>query len=126
MEQQQLDKIKLELSRMDDAYWEKITERGTALSERAARISAEINDNFTKLAVTQMSIQQAKHTGYKRLAENKKKAAAAGIVKENKEYIDQLTQEKSQALTSLSTLLNELTAIIKELQILGEGGGKNG
>ena len=131
MEQIQFDKIKLELSRMDDEYWEQVTDRGTQLSEQSAKLTAEIKDVFTKLAVTQVNILEAKRSGYKRLIENKKKSAVAGIVSENKERIDELVQEKNQAITELSNLITQLTTVIKEVQTLGKisptnGGESNG
>lgn len=128
MENKQIDieKIKLELSRMDDDYWTKVTKRGTELSEESARITTAIKDAFTKLAVTQMNILEARRSGYKRLIVNKRKSGVADIVSQNKERINQLTNEKRQTVTSLQSIINELTAIIKEVQTLGNGGDKNG
>ena len=120
-----IDKIQQKLSRMDDNFWTKITERGAVLSEESARLTAEIKDVFIKLAVTQMNIIEAKRKGYQRLVESKKKSAIDAIISENIQRLDELVQEKSQAVTTLSTLLSELTAIIREVQTIGED-GKNG
>ena len=125
MELIQIDKIKLALAQMGDNFWEKVTEHGAILSEKSSEITTNIKNAFNKLAVTQMSILEVKRKGYARLVENKKKSAVAGIVKENKDRIDELLVEKSQAVTALSNLLKDLTAIIKEVQTLGED-GKNG
>jgi hypothetical protein len=124
LEQLQLDKIKVALSQMNDEYFDKVTEHGTALTEQSARISKEINEHFSKLAVIQLNIIETKRNGYQKLVDNKKKSAFDGIIKENKERIDALGKEKVQAVTALSKLLAELTAIIKQVQTLG-GGDKN-
>ena len=121
----QIDKIKLAFSQMNDEYWEKVSVRATNLTEKAAKLTTDINSAFTTLAMSQMNILETKRKGYERLLENKKKTAVAEIVKENKERIDQLTGEKSNTVIMLSILLNDLTYIIKEVQTLGEG-GKNG
>ena len=126
MEQIPMDKIKLELSRMDDEYWEQVTERGAQLSEQSAKLTAEINDVFAKLAATQMNILETKHNGYRRLAENKKKSAITEIISENKQRIDALVREKSEYVTTLSNLVIELTNIIKEVQTLGKISSTNG
>jgi F0F1-type ATP synthase membrane subunit b/b' len=116
----QLDKVKLALSRMDDTYWSGIANRSSVLSNQSQRLAAEITDAFTKLTVAQIQIIEAKYNGYKLLAENKKKAAITGIVKENKDRISQLTQEKHQAVTALSTMIAEFSTMIKEAGTLGE------
>ena len=119
MDQVQLDKIQLELSRMDDGYWSSVADGGTQLSEQATLLTARIKDACTKLAITQMDILENKRSGYERLIENKNETANAKIVSENKERIDALNQEKQQVMATLSNLLTELMAVIKEIQKLG-------
>ena len=121
MEQTQIniEKVKLELSRMDDSYWNSVTERGEQLSGEATKITASINDAFNKLAVIRVNTLEAKRSGYQRLVENKKKSATDKIISKNKERIEQLRLEKQEAVTELSTLINNLTAIIKEIQTIG-------
>ena len=128
MEQNQIDieKIKLELSRMSDDYWEDVTNRGTVLTTQAAKIIGDIKDAFNKLAIIRMNTLETKRSGYQRLVENKKKTATAKIVSENKERIEQLRLEKQQSVIELSTLINNLTSLIKEVQTIGTISPANG
>ena len=126
MDQVQLDKIQLELSRMDDGYWSSVADGGTQLNDQAAQLTGKIKDACTKLAITQMDILENKRSGYERLIENKNETANAKIVSENKERIDALNQEKQQVMATLSNLLTELMAVIKEIQKLGRVPSVNG
>ena len=90
------------------------------MSNQSTRLTAEFSDLFTKLIVGQFGIIEAKYKGYQLLAENKKKAAVTGIVKDNKDRISQLLHEKHQHITALSAMITELSAIIEDAGTLGE------
>lgn len=121
----QMEKIKRVLSSMDETYWQTLIQNNTAAHDTAARLMAAFTENLTNLSVTQFNITEAKYNGYRLLAENKKKTAVAGIVKENKASIDALTEQKRQFHTALSGILTELAAVVEEIQTQGTNNGGN-
>ena len=116
-EQNQLDKIKLAFSRMDNDYWNNVSVHSANLSEEVTKITAAINDNFTKLSIIQLDILNAKYKGYERLILSEKNNTAE-IIKENKNCIDELTNQKNQITTTISDLQTKLNSAIKEMQTL--------
>jgi len=123
MGQTQFDKIKFAFSRMDNDFWERVTKRSTELSEKTANLTANVNENFTKLAIAQLEILNAKYKGYERLISSEE-SNIADIIRENKACIGGLTEKKDQTATALFNLLAELNAIIEEVRTLGENTNK--
>jgi len=119
MEQNQLDKIKLAFSYMDDTYWKKATDRSADLSVQMAKVTAVIKDSVNKLLMLQLNILNAKYKGYERLISSKE-SKLAEIIRENKECIGELTEEKNQTATALLASITELNAMIEEIRTLGE------
>jgi len=120
MEQVNIEKINYILSLMNDDYWHDLTQNCTFLLEEARLTIDEFKENCISLTIIQMDLLGAKHTGYKLLAENKKKSAAPKIISENKAQIDQLLAKKQPIVIELSCLLTRLNAIFEQLQTMGE------
>jgi len=118
MNEVKMDEVKAALSRMNESYWNQVAARCSELNEQAAVLTKEVMESFSKLTATQFSILQARYDGYKQLTENKKKTAQAVIISENKNRIDELKKERSEAFTRLSMMLTDLQSTIEEVNKL--------
>jgi len=119
MEQNQINQIKLAISYMDNDFWERVTNHSSNLSEKTVQITAAINKTFIKLGITQLEILNAKYKGYEHLLSSTE-SNLAEIIRENKNCIGELTEQKNQTATELLNLLADITAIIEEVRTLGE------
>ncbi len=121
-----MDKVKRALERMDDNFFSSVVAQNTAACNTARELTDIFLETLTKLTVVQFEILETKYNGYKNLVENKRKAAAAGIVKENKESLAALSAQKDNLVTALADLIANFAAIIEETQNLGvRAGGDN-
>jgi hypothetical protein len=115
-----MDKIRITHTCMGDKYWNDISIRCSTLSKETARITGEFSKALSKLTVIRMNILEAKYNGYQLLLENNKKPAVKKIVKENKETINKLLQDKQEIVTTLLGLLVECNTLVNSVQTLGE------
>lgn len=119
----QMEKIKRILASMDDDYWQSLIEQNNTACNTAKELTTMFVDALTALTVTQFNIIETKHSGYKRLVENKKKSAVAGIVSENKTNIDALTKQKYDYIATLTDLLAAMMAVVEQVRNLGVNQG---
>jgi len=120
MNQTKLDKIKHVFLSMDDDYWASVTTQSAALSGQAKQVIEDINNNLTKLAIIQLDILNTKYKGYQQMIEPNEEIRPAAIIKENKDWIDKLTQQKEQIVTAIIYLQAALNPIIETIQSVGE------
>ena len=108
----QLEKVKQALSRMDNDFWEAVTNNLSVLTVQSSQLLDDFSSAFIKLSVTHMNILCAKYEGYQRLIECTHEAGRVKIVEEIKDVISNLEHDKCQCLATLSDLLAQLQALI--------------